>query len=144
MMRTWNHYLLDCVKKKLKPQHQIKSDFIFNKLLTMEKNIRSYLNSLIVIFIFYFATRGIVKLFWNHNNREVVKARTFILFTCLFIGSFFYIVITYHLVDGKTVMVQFFYKIYLFLAFLYIVVGLLCDIISNTNLKQKPTIKSKK
>lgn len=110
----------------------------------MEKSIRSYLNSLIVMFIFYFATRGIVKLLWNHQDKGVVKARTFILFVCLFIGSFFYIVITYHLVDGKTVMVKFFYKIYLFLAFLYIVVGLLYDIISTTNLKQKPTVKLKK
>jgi hypothetical protein len=109
----------------------------------MEKNIRSYLNSLIVIFIFYFATRGIVKLLWNHNDREVVKARTFILFTCLFIGSFFYIVITYHLVDGKTEIVRIFYKIYLFLAFLYIVVGLIYDIVSNSNLKQKKSLYSK-
>jgi peptidoglycan/LPS O-acetylase OafA/YrhL len=109
----------------------------------MEKNIRSYLNSLIVIFIFYFATRGIVKLLWNHNNREVVKVRTLILFTCLFIGSFFYIVITYHLVNGKTEMVRFFYKIYLSLAFLYIVVGLIYDIVSNSNLKQKKSLHSK-
>lgn len=143
MMRTWNPYLLDCVKKKLKPQHQIKSDFNLNYLLTMEKNIRSYLNSLIVIFIFYFATRGIVKLLWNHNDREVVKARTLILFTCLFIGSFFYIVIIYHLVDGKTEMVRIFYKIYLSLAFLYIVVGLIYDIVSNSNLKQKKSLHSK-
>jgi hypothetical protein len=110
----------------------------------MEKTIRSYLNSLIIIFIFYFATRGIVKLLWNHNDRKVVKARTFILFTCLFIGSFFYIVIIYHLVDGKTVMVRFFHKIYLLIAFLYIVVGLIYDIISNSNLRQKQTIKSNK
>ena len=109
----------------------------------MEKTIRSYLNSLIIIFIFYFATRGIVKLLWNHNNREVVKVRTFILFTCLFIGSFFYIIITYHLVDGKTVMVHFFYKIYLFLAFLYIVVGLIYDIVSSSNLKQDKSINTK-
>jgi hypothetical protein len=109
----------------------------------MEKSIRSYLNSLIVIFIFYFATRGIVKLLWNHKDREVIKARTFILFTCLFIGSFFYIIITYHLVDGKTVMVHFFYKIYLFLAFLYIVVGLIYDIVSSSNLKQDKSINTK-
>jgi peptidoglycan/LPS O-acetylase OafA/YrhL len=108
----------------------------------MEKNIRSYLNSLIIIFIFYFATRGIVKLLWNHNNREVVKARTFILFASLFIGSFLYIVITYHLVDGKTEMVHFFYKIYLILAFLYIVVGLIYDIVSTSNLTSKKTIKN--
>jgi hypothetical protein len=108
----------------------------------MEKNIRSYLNSLIVIFIFYFATRGIVKLLWNHNNRDVVKARTFILFTCLFIGSFFYIVITYHLVDGKTEMVRIFYKIYLFLAFLYIVVGLIFDIVSTSSLTSKKQLKN--
>ena len=109
----------------------------------MEKSIRSYLNSLIVIFIFYFATRGIVKLLWNHKDREVIKARTFILFTCLFIGSFFYIIITYHLVDGKTEMVRLFYKIYLFLAFLYIVVGLIYDIVSSSTLKQDKSINTK-
>lgn len=108
----------------------------------MEKTIRSYLNSLIVIFIFYFATRGIVKLFWNHQDREVVKARTLILFVCLFFGSFFYIVIIYHLVDGKTVMVHFFYKIYLFLAFFYIVVGLIYDIISGSKLTFKKNMKN--
>ena len=108
----------------------------------MEKSIRSYLNSLIVIFIFYFATRGIVKLLWNHQDKEVVKARTFIVFASLFIGSFFYIIITYHLVDGKTEMVRFFYKIYLLLVFLYIVVGLIYDIISSSNLTPKKTIKN--
>lgn len=108
----------------------------------MEKSIRSYLNSLIVIFIFYFATRGIVKLLWNHQDKEVVKARTFIVFASLFIGSFFYIIITYHLVDGKTEMVRFFYKIYILLAFLYIVVGLIYDIISSSNLTPKKTIKN--
>lgn len=108
----------------------------------MEKTIRSYLNSLIVIFIFYFATRGIVKLLWNHQDKEVVKARTFIVFASLFIGSFFYIIISYHLVDGKTEMVRFFYKIYLLLAFLYIVVGLIYDIISSSNLTSKKTIKN--
>ena len=109
----------------------------------MEKSIRSYLNSLIVIFIFYFATRGIVKLLWNHQDKEVVKARTFIVFASLFIGSFFYIIITYHLVDGKTEMVRFFYKIYLLLAFLYIVVGLIYDIVSSSNLKQDKSINTK-
>lgn len=108
----------------------------------MEKSIRSYLNSLIVIFIFYFATRGIVKLLWNHQDKEVVKARTFIVFASLFIGSFFYIIITYHLVNGKTEMVRFFYKIYLLLAFLYIVVGLIYDMISSSNLTPKKTIKN--
>lgn len=108
----------------------------------MEKTIRSYLNSLIVILIFYFATRGIVKLLWNHNNSEVVKARTFIVFVSLFIGSFFYIIITYNLVNGKTVMVQFFYKIYLIIAAIYLVVGLLYDIFSNSNLNSQKTVKN--
>jgi hypothetical protein len=110
----------------------------------MEKTIRSYLNSLIVILIFYYATRGIVKLLWNHKDKEVVKARTFFVFTSLFIGSFFYIIITYHLVDGKTAMVQFFYKIYIFLAFAYVVVGIIYDIISNSNLTSKKPLKNGK
>ena len=108
----------------------------------MEKTIRSYLNSLIVILIFYYATRGIVKLLWNHNDKEVVKARTFFLFTSLFIGSFIYIIVTYHLVDGKTTLVQFFYKIYIFLAFVYVVVGIIYDIISNSNLTSKKPLKN--
>ena len=108
----------------------------------MEKTIRSYLNSLIVILIFYYATRGIVKLLWNHNDKEVVKARTFFLFTSLFIGSLIYIIVTYHLVDGKTELVQFFYKIYIFLAFVYVVVGIIYDIISNSNLTSKKPLKN--
>ena len=54
----------------------------------MEKTIRSYLNSLIVIFIFYFATRGIVKLFWKDKDKEVVNAKIYIIFVVLFLSSF--------------------------------------------------------
>lgn len=107
----------------------------------MEKTIRDYLNSFIIIAIFYFATRGVVKLLWKHQDNDVIKARTFILFVMLFIGSFFYIIITYHLVGGKTMMVHFFYKIYLLLAFIYIVVGLIYDIIHSANLTTKTNTK---
>lgn len=102
----------------------------------MENTIKSYLYSFLVILVFYYATRGIVRLFWNHSNNEVVKARTFILFVSLFFGSLFYIIVTYHLAGGKTEYVQIFYKIYLFLSFIYIVLGLIYDIISGAKMKQ--------
>jgi hypothetical protein len=96
----------------------------------MEKTIRSYLNTLIVLFIFYFATRGIVKLFWNNKDIKVIRARTQFLFGVLFIGSLFYIIGIYHIVGGKYSLVSFFYNI-------YIVVGLLYDIVSNSKLNLK-------
>ena len=91
----------------------------------MKKNIRSYLNSLIIIFIFYFATRGIVKLFWNHKDSEVVKARTFLLVIILFACSFIYIIVTYHIFGYTNTVI--FYKTYLFLAFIYLIVGIIYD-----------------
>ena len=109
----------------------------------MEKSIKSYLYSFLVILVFYYATRGIVRLFWNHTNQKIVRARTFILFVSLFFGSLFYIIVTYHLVGGKTEYVQVFYKIYLILAFIYIVLGLMYDIISEAKLKQMNHSKSK-
>jgi hypothetical protein len=103
----------------------------------MEKTLRSYLNTLIVLFIFYFATRGIVKLFWNNKDIKVIRARTQFLFGVLFIGSLFYIIGIYHIVGGKYSLVSFFYKIYIIIAFIYIVVGLLYDILSNSKLNLK-------
>jgi hypothetical protein len=108
----------------------------------MEKTIRSYLNTLIVLFIFYFATRGIVKLFWNHKDLNVIRARTQLLFGVLFIGSLVYIIGIYHLVGGKYSIVNFFYKIYIIIAFIYIVVGILYDIVSSSKLKFKQQIKN--
>jgi len=98
----------------------------------MEKSIRSFLNTLIILFIFYFASRGIVKLFWNHKDLKVVKARTHFLFGSLFIFSLVYIIGIYHLVGGKYSLVTFFYKIYILVAFIYIVLGLIYDIVSDS------------
>lgn len=103
----------------------------------MEKAIRSYLNTLIVLFIFYFATRGIVKLFWNHKDLKVVRARTQFLFGSLFLFSLVYIIGIYHLVGGKYSLVTFFYKIYIIVAFIYIVLGLLYDALSDSFSKFK-------
>jgi predicted membrane channel-forming protein YqfA (hemolysin III family) len=100
----------------------------------MEKTIRSYLNSLIVIFIFYFATRGIVKLFWKDKDKEVVNAKIYIIFVVLFLSSFIYIVGIYHIVGPANT--NPYYKIYLFLAFIYLLIGIFYDIYSNSILKK--------
>ncbi len=99
----------------------------------MEKSVRSYLNSLAVIFIFYFATRGIVKLFWYNKDTKVLKSRVYILFVLLFLCSLLYIIGIYHIVGPANT--NLFYKIYLFLALLYLIVGILYDNYSNSILK---------
>jgi hypothetical protein len=104
----------------------------------MEKTIRSYINTLIVLLIFYYATRGIVKLTWNHKDTAVVKARTQFLFGVIFIGSLVYIILIYHIVGGKYSIVSFCYKVYIVLGFAYTAIGLFYDVFSNarSNLKK--------
>ena len=100
----------------------------------MEKSIRSYLNSLAVILFFYFATRGIVKLIWYDKNKEIVQARTYIIFVMSFLISLLYVIGIYHIVGPENT--NFFYKIYIFLAFLYILIGIIYDNYSNSILNK--------
>jgi hypothetical protein len=93
----------------------------------MDKQLRSLLNTLIVLAIIYFATRGLVKLFWNTAQESVFNARIKLIFGVVFIGSLIYIVGIYHIVGCYHTAI--FYKIYLILAFIYLVLGLLSDTI---------------
>lgn len=102
----------------------------------MNKSIKSYLNSLAIILIFYFATRGIVKLFWKDKDKEIVRARTYIIFVAMFFLSLLYIVGIYHIVGPKNT--NTFYKIYIFLAFIYLIIGILYDNYTNSILKKQP------
>ena len=96
----------------------------------MGKQLRSILNTLIVLLLLYFAARGIVKLFWNHSDKAVFSARVQLLFGCFFLGSLAYIIGIYHIVGSYHTAL--FYKMYIFLAFIYLALGLVSDTIIKT------------
>lgn len=97
----------------------------------MNKNLKSWLNCLIVILIFFYATAGIVKLFWNTKDEYIFETRVKFLLLLLFTASIFYVIGIYHIVGPAQVVL--FYNVYIFIAFGYLGVG----IISNLFLKNK-------
>jgi hypothetical protein len=97
----------------------------------MNKNLRSLLQSLAVILIFFYATAGIVKLFWNTDNEYVFEVRVKFLTLFLFTISFFYIIGIYYIVGHANV--DPFYYVFIFIALAYLVVG----IIANLFMKSK-------
>ena len=60
----------------------------------MDKNLRSILTTLGIIFLYIFATIGIIKLFWNTDNDLIFEGRAKFLGYILAIFSFAYIMIT--------------------------------------------------
>ncbi len=97
----------------------------------MNKNLRSLLQSLAVILFFFYATAGIVKLFWNTDNEYVFEGRVKFLTLLLFTISIFYVIGIYYVVGHSNV--EFFYWIFIFLVLAYLVVG----IIANLFIKSK-------
>jgi hypothetical protein len=97
----------------------------------MNKNLRSLLQSLAVILIFYYATAGIVKLLWNTTNEYVFEGRVKFLVLLLFTTSIFYIIGIYHIVGPSQVDV--FYYLYIFLALAYLAIGIIANMFIKNN-----------
>ena len=92
----------------------------------MNKNIRSLLQSLAIILIFYYATAGIVKLLWNTTNEYIFEGRVKFLVLLLFTASIFYVIGIYYIVGHSHV--DIFYYAYLFIAMAYLVVGIIANL----------------
>lgn len=97
----------------------------------MNKNLKSLLQSLAIILIFFYATAGIVKLFWNTNDEYMFEGRVKFLTLLLFIVSIFYVIGIYHLFGHYKV--EPFYWAFIFLAISYLVIG----VIANMFIKNK-------
>jgi hypothetical protein len=94
----------------------------------MNKNLKSFVWSLAVIFIYAYATLGIVRLFWNTDDDDKFEGRAKFLGMLLIILSLVYIIGIYHIV-GPYRVDNFYYGIIIF-HFIYLLLGNIVNAIS--------------
>jgi hypothetical protein len=97
----------------------------------MNKNIRSLLQSLSVILIFYYATVGIVKLLWNTTNEYIFDTRVKFIILLYFTVSIFYVIGIYHIVGH--VHVDYYYYAYIFIVIAYLIIGIIANLFIRDN-----------
>jgi hypothetical protein len=95
----------------------------------MKKELKSILWTIAILLIINYATRGIVKLFWNRNKRELFSAKVQFINYCIGIFSVIYIIGIYHIVGPYHT--QIFYKIYGISFLIYIGIGLFFNELLN-------------
>jgi hypothetical protein len=95
----------------------------------MKKEIKSMLWTLAILLIINYATKGIVKLFWNRNKKELFSTKVQFINYCIGVFSVIYIIGIYHIVGPYYT--EIFYKIYIILFFIYIAIGLFFNEILN-------------
>jgi hypothetical protein len=69
----------------------------------MNKEMKSLLNSLIVIALYYFALLGIVKLFWNTSDEYMFTGRVKFLGLLIILITLVGVIVPYHLFTMHTV-----------------------------------------
>ena len=88
----------------------------------MKKELKSILWTIAILLVINYATRGIVKLFWNRNKRGFFSAKVQFINYCIGIFSVIYIIGIYHIVGPYHT--QIFYKIYGISFLIYTGIGL--------------------
>lgn len=69
----------------------------------MNPKLKSLLTSAAIILIYFFATLGIVRLFWNTKDMDKFEGRAKFLILLLFIFSLVFIIGIYHIVGFEKV-----------------------------------------
>ena len=95
----------------------------------MKKEIKSMLWTIAILLIINYATKGIVKLFWNRNKKELFSTKVQFINYCIGIFSVIYIIGIYHIVGPHYT--EMFYKIYIILFLIYLVIGVFFNEILN-------------
>ena len=95
----------------------------------MNKNIKSFLYSLIFLYIIYLCIKGLVKLFWRPKSVDELLNKTKFIFILFFLFSFFFIVITHYFFNYEQV--NNIYKIYIYFVLILFVIGILNNEIFN-------------
>jgi hypothetical protein len=95
----------------------------------MNKSIKSFIWSLAIILLYFYATTGIVRLFWNCSNKYQFEGRVkfFIYIHILF--SFMFITISYNMVGPYYV--NTIYKGIIIYHGLFIFIGITSNILFN-------------
>lgn len=89
----------------------------------MNSKLKSLLTSAAVVFIYLFATLGIVRLFWNTNDVDKFEGRAKFIGILLILFTIVYIIGIYHIV-GVAKVDNYYYGLITFHV-IYLVVGLI-------------------
>lgn len=89
----------------------------------MNSKLKSLLTSAAVVFIYLFATLGIVRLFWNTNDVDKFEGRAKFIGILLILFTIVYIIGIYHIV-GVANVDNYYYGLIIFHV-IYLVVGLI-------------------
>jgi hypothetical protein len=99
----------------------------------MNKQIKSAAYTLMFLLIYYWASKGIVKLLANTTNQRIFDARVQLINYSIVIFSLFYIVGIYHIVGPYHT--ESFYKYFIIFNFIYLAVGNLFNSLITNNFK---------
>ena len=87
----------------------------------MNKQLKSWAWSIAIVLLYFYATRGVVKLLWNTSNVHMFEGRVKFIMYLLFFFSLVYIVGIYHLVGSHNV--DPFYKVFIGFHVIYLITG---------------------
>jgi len=94
-----------------------------------DKLIKSLFASFTIILLYFFATIGIVKLFWNTDDYDMLEGRVKFLFLMIFVVTAFLIFVPYHFLSHGGVDILY-YAIFIIHA-LYLLVGIMAYILRD-------------
>ena len=94
-----------------------------------DKLIKSLFASFTIILLYFFATIGIVKLFWNTDDHYMLEGRIKFLFLMLFVVTALLIFVPYHFLSHGGVDILY-YTIFIIHA-LYLLVGIMAYILKD-------------
>jgi hypothetical protein len=99
----------------------------------MNKQIKSAAYTLIFLLVYYWASKGIVKLLFNTDNEYRFNGRVKLINYFVVIFSLFYIVGIYHIVGPYRT--EEFYKAFIMFNFIYVTTGNLFNALITNNFK---------
>lgn len=98
----------------------------------------SIASSITVVALFFFATFGLVDMFWSDEDDDVVMGRVKLIFISGPLIMVILFVASYHILHPNYKAMDFFYWFLIWFNVIYVVVGIICYVIGK---KEKPKNK---
>ncbi len=102
---------------------------MLQKINEMNKDLKSFMWSLAFILLYFYATAGIVKLFWNTKNEYMFSGRVKFLVYLHVLVTLIAIILPYHLFGPQNI--DGIYRVIVVYHFFYILLGFTVKLLSN-------------
>ena len=99
------------------------------KINQMNKDLKSFMWSLAFIFLYFYATAEIIKLFWNTKNEYMFSGRVKFLVYLHVLVTLIAIILPYHIFGPQNI--DGLYRVIVMYHFLYIMLGFIVKFLSS-------------